>query len=93
MKHIYKYNQGFLKALGYEILKVTDEMLQVGDKEYIYTANSKGFTIKPKTKRANAYLVRNGERIFHRFNAFLELDNLDNKKVYPQTLQALLMAI
>lgn len=89
MKDIYKCNQGFLKAFGYKLLKYSDEVLQVSDKKYI----SKGFTIKPKTKRANAYIVRNSEKIYHRFNAFLELDNLDSKKVYPQTLQALLMAI
>lgn len=93
MKHIYKYNQGFLKALGYEILKATDEVLQVGDKRFIYTAKRNEIAVKGKTTRAREYLERNFLKIYYRLNAFLELDSLDNKKVYPQTLQALLMAI
>ncbi|MBZ7980413.1 hypothetical protein AVBRAN12642_07180 [Campylobacter sp. RM12642] len=93
MKHIYKYNQGFLKAFGYKVLKYGDEMLQVSDKRFIYTAKRNEIAIKGKTTRAKEYLERNFVKIYYRFNAFLELNNLDNKKVYPQTLQALLMAI
>lgn len=83
MKHIYKYNQGFLKALGYEILKATDEVLQVGDKRFIYTAKRNKIAVKGKTTGAKEYLERNFVKIYYRFNAFLELNNLDNKKVYP----------
>lgn len=93
MKHIYKYNQGFLKAFGYETSKATDEMLQVSDKRFIYTVKRNEIAVKGKTTRAKEYLERNFVKIYYRFNAFLKLNNLDNKKVYPQTLQALLMAI
>lgn len=66
---------------------------QIDDKRFIYTAKRNEIAVKGKTTRASEYLDRNFIKIYCRINAFLELDNLDNKKVYPQTLQALLMAI